>query len=72
MAHGYIVFDSVADTLVESPVTHLAAVVEAHEATKDDVTLRVIAQYLQVLYCTEMVSVAQSQADLAYGELRCC
>lgn len=49
---------------------NLAAVVEAHEATKDDVTLRVIAQYLQVLYCTEMVSVAQSQADLAYGELQ--
>lgn len=48
---------------------NLTAVVENLEATKDDVTLRVIAQYLQVLYNGELVDVAASQAELTAEEL---
>ncbi len=44
---------------------NLTAVAESYEAAKDDVTLRVIAQYLQVLYCGEVVTVASSQTDMA-------
>lgn len=46
----------------------LVAIVESLEATKDDVALRVIAQYLQVLYCKEIESVAISQAELTLEE----
>lgn len=49
---------------------NLRAVLQAHEAAKDNVALQVMAQYLQVLYCGEMVDVAASQADLAYSELQ--
>ncbi len=49
--------------------TWLRASVEQLEAAKDDVTLQIMAQYLQVLYCGEMVSVAQSQAALTAEEL---
>lgn len=48
----------------------LVAIVESLEATKDDVALRVIAQYLQVLYCKEIESVAVSQAELTLQEQR--
>lgn len=47
----------------------LTAIVENLEATKDDVILRVMAQYLQVLYCGELEGVALSQAELTAGEL---
>lgn len=46
----------------------LVAVVENLEATKDDVVLRVIAQYLQVLYCSELEGVATAQAELTVEE----
>lgn len=48
---------------------NLTAVVENLEATKDDVILRVIAQYLQVLYCRELEEVAESQTELTGEEL---
>lgn len=48
----------------------LTAVVENLEAAKDDVVLRVIAQYLQVLYCGEIEGVATSQAELTAEELK--
>lgn len=38
-------------------------------AAADDVTLQIMAQYLQCLYCREMEQVAQSQADLTATEL---
>lgn len=47
----------------------LTAAVENLEATKDDITLRVMAQYLQVLYCRELEAVAQSQLSLTEEEL---
>lgn len=47
----------------------LTAIVETLEATKDDVTLRIIAQYLQTLYCSELESVAQSQLNITEEEL---
>jgi hypothetical protein BACCOPRO_03580 len=46
----------------------LVAVVEGLEAAKDDVTLRVMAQYLQVLYCSELEGVARAQAELTAEE----
>lgn len=48
---------------------NLAAVMENYEAAKDDVTLRVIAQYLQVLYCDEIEAVARNQAETARSVL---
>lgn len=48
---------------------NLKAVLESAEAAKDDVTLRVIAQYLQVLYCTELHGVALEQVRLSEVEL---
>ncbi|MDE6286297.1 MAG: TolC family protein [Muribaculaceae bacterium] len=47
----------------------LRTMLEQHEATKDDVTLNVMAQYLQVLYCGEMLDVAKDQAALSRTEL---
>lgn len=47
----------------------LTAIVETVEATKDDVTLRIIAQYLQTLYCRELESVALSQLNITEEEL---
>lgn len=47
---------------------NLTAMVESVEATKDDVTLRVMAQYLQVLYCMELESVAQNQVSITDEE----
>lgn len=48
---------------------NLQAVLEQYEATKDDVTLNVIAQYLQVLYCKEMLEVSSDQVELSQKEL---
>lgn len=47
----------------------LRAIVEEYEASKENVTLNVIAQYLQVLYCRELHDVALSQAELSRNEL---
>lgn len=47
----------------------LSAVLEQYEAAKDDVTLNVIAQYLQVLYCKEMLEVSADQTALSAKEL---
>lgn len=47
----------------------LKAVLEELEAAKDDVTLNVIAQYLQVLYCDELHKVAVGQEELSRQEL---
>lgn len=47
----------------------LLAVVEEFEAAKEDVTLNVIAQYLQVLYCDEVYKVALRQIELSDYEL---
>lgn len=49
--------------------TWLRAAAESLEAAKEDVTLQIMAQYLQVLYCGEMEDVAQSQAALTAEEL---
>lgn len=48
----------------------LTAVVEELEAAKDDVVLRVMALYLQVLYCSELEGVATSQAELTVEEMQ--
>ncbi|MCC8072138.1 MAG: TolC family protein [Bacteroidales bacterium] len=48
---------------------NLRVVVEQLEQAKDDVTLNVISQYLQVLYCREILDVAQEQARLSSVEL---
>lgn len=48
---------------------NLSALLEQTEAAKDDVTLRVIAQYLQVLYCRELHEVALEQLRISNVEL---
>lgn len=48
---------------------NLAAVIEQYEAAKDDVTLNVIAAYLQVLYCKELHEVAAHQVEVSVFEL---
>lgn len=45
-------------------------IVEQLESAKDDVTLSVIAQYLQVLYCQEIYQVALEQVNLSKIELQ--
>ncbi len=45
--------------------TRLRQLVEQTEAAKDDVTLNVMAQYLQVLYCGELADVAREQAQIS-------
>ncbi len=47
----------------------LRAVLEDLEAAKDDVTLNVMAGYLQVLYCDEIHKVAVGQENLSLMEL---
>lgn len=42
---------------------------EQLESAKDDITLSVIAQYLQVLYCKEMYNVSLEQLNLSKVEL---
>ena len=44
--------------------------VEQLESAKDDISLQVIAQYLQVLYCGEIHEVALRQVDLSRLELQ--
>lgn len=55
---------------VEYAKASLTAVVEELESAKDDVVLRVMAQYLQVLYCSELEGVATSQAELTVEEMQ--
>ena len=50
--------------------TYLSAMLENLESAKDDITLQIMAQYLQVLYSQEMVEIARSQADLTAEELK--
>ncbi len=45
--------------------TRMLQIVEQTESMKDDITLNVIAQYLQVLYAGELVGVAREQAALS-------
>lgn len=45
--------------------THLAQLLEQSEAAKDDVTLSVMAQYLQTLYSTEISEVSLEQLHLS-------
>lgn len=47
----------------------LRTLIEREEATKDDVTLNVISQYLQVLYCGEIHAVAIEQLRISNIEL---
>lgn len=48
---------------------NLLAAVEQVEAAKDDITLNIMAQYLQVLYNREIMNIARDQATLSEGEL---
>lgn len=48
---------------------NMATLVERTEAARDDVTLNVMAAYLQVLYCQELREVAEHQAALSLTEL---
>ncbi len=50
--------------------TNLRMVVEQLESAKDDITLNVIAQYLQVLYYGEIHRVATEQLNLSNIELQ--
>lgn len=50
--------------------TSLRALVEESEAAKDNVTINVIAQYLQVLYARETLDVARMSLGVAQEELR--
>lgn len=50
--------------------TYLSAMLENLESAKDDITLQIMAQYLQVLYSQEMTEIARSQADLTAEELK--
>ena len=49
--------------------TYLSSILENLEAAKDDITLQVIAQYLQVLYSREMEQIALSQSELTAEEV---
>lgn len=48
---------------------NLRAALEEIAAAKDDITLNIISQYLQVLYNKEILQVAQDQANLSELEL---
>ena len=48
---------------------NLAAIAEQCEAAKDNVELQVISQYLQVLYCGEVLDVAREQKRLSEVQL---
>lgn len=50
---------------IELSKTRLTQLVEQVEAAKDDVTLNVIAQYLQALYTAELAGVAREQAEIS-------
>ena len=55
---------------VDYNVTNVMMVMEQYESAKDDVTLNVIAQYLQVLYNQEIYKVALEQLNLSRTELQ--
>lgn len=48
--------------------TYLSVIAQQCEAAKDDVTINVIAQYLQVLYSQEMLGVAREQVRMSEVE----
>ena len=50
--------------------TSLQALIEQSEATKDDVTINVMAAYLQALYTREALGVARMSLTVARDELR--
>lgn len=54
---------------VEYSKVNLRQIVEQWEASKDDVTLNVISQYLQVLYTNELLEIAKLQRNLSAIEL---
>lgn len=49
--------------------TSLRGLVHKLEAAKDDVTLNIISQYLQVLYCDEVMKTAAEQVQLSQNQL---
>lgn len=49
--------------------TFLSSMVESLESAKDDITLQVMAQFLQVLYSQEMEEIARSQVKITSDEL---
>lgn len=49
---------------------NLSASLEETEAARDDVTLNIIAAYLQVLYCRELQDVAAHQVELSEFQLK--
>ncbi|MBD5361657.1 MAG: TolC family protein [Bacteroides sp.] len=49
--------------------TYLSSMVESLESAKDDITLQVMAQYLQVLYSREMEEIARAQVQITSDEL---
>jgi len=48
---------------------NLAQVAEQYESAKDNITIRVITAYLQVLYDKEMIETARHQVDLSLFDL---
>lgn len=50
--------------------TNLQKALEEVEAAKDDLTLNVLAQYLQVLYANEMAQMAHERVALSQAELQ--
>lgn len=54
---------------LEMSRANLTAILESVEAAKDDVTLRIMSQYLQVLYCGELHEVALEQVRISEVEL---
>jgi outer membrane protein len=48
---------------------NLRKILYDYEAAKENITLSVISQYLQVLYCSEILDVAQKQKDLSTVQL---
>lgn len=55
---------------VDYSITNLEMVMEQYESAKDDITLNVMAQYLQVLYTQEIHKVALEQLNLSRTELQ--
>lgn len=49
--------------------TNLKAALYKLESAKDDITLNIIAQYLQVLYCDEVLQTAVQQVNLSQATL---
>lgn len=54
---------------VDYAKANYAQVLEEVEAAKDDITLNVMASYLQALYCRELLEVAQEQVRISGVEL---